>query len=37
MGRITPINADGGTYYLLTSSLGRGDKRGNYTLDIDRC
>ena len=35
--RITVMNADAGTYYLLASSSGRGDKRGNYTLDIDRC
>ncbi len=35
--RITLVNADGGTYYLLASSSGRGDKRGKYTLDVEPC
>jgi hypothetical protein len=35
--QITLMNANGGTYYLLASSSGRGDKRGEYTLDVNRC
>jgi hypothetical protein len=35
--RITLVNADAGTYYLLATSSGRGDKRGDYTLDVDPC
>jgi hypothetical protein len=35
--QITLMNASGGTYYLLASSSGRGDKRGEYTLDLNRC
>ena len=35
--QITLMNANGGTYYLLASSSGRGDKRGEYTLVLNRC
>lgn len=35
--RITLMNANGGTYYLLASSVGRGERRGQYTLDITPC
>jgi hypothetical protein len=35
--KITLMNANGGTYYLLASSAGGGDQRGRYTLDITPC
>ena len=35
--QITLTSANGGTYYLLASSSGRGEKRGEYTLDFNRC